>query len=177
VECFFSQEGAMHIDKNSFVTIDYLINLGEAETYPPDGKPEEISFCMGWGAMPPGLEEALIGMKVNEAKVINLSAEQAYGEIDDELLMEVPRSDFGPEVSLRPGLVFETENEDGQTVYFIVEEVGDESVLIDFNHPLAGKDLKVSFTIRQVREANPEDLKELDVCTCSECQEGGSHQH
>ncbi len=39
----------MNIDKNSFVTIDYLINLGEAETYPPDGKPEEISFCMGWG--------------------------------------------------------------------------------------------------------------------------------
>ncbi len=85
----------MNIDKNSFVTIDYLINLGEAETYPPDGKPEEISFCMGWGAMPPGLEEALIGMKVNDAKVINLSAEQAYGEFDDELLMEVPRSDFG----------------------------------------------------------------------------------
>ena len=103
----------MNIDKNSFVTIDYLINLGEAETYPPDGKPEEISFCMGWGAMPPGLEEALIGMKVNEAKVINLSAEQAYGELDEELLMEVPRSDFGSEVGLRPGLVFETENEDG----------------------------------------------------------------
>ncbi len=53
----------MKIDKNSFVTIDYLINLGEDETYPPDGKPEEISFCMGGGAMPPGLEEALIGME------------------------------------------------------------------------------------------------------------------
>ena len=39
----------MNIDKNSFVTIDYLINLGEAETYPPDGKAEEISFCMGGG--------------------------------------------------------------------------------------------------------------------------------
>jgi FKBP-type peptidyl-prolyl cis-trans isomerase SlyD len=167
----------MNIDKNSFVTIDYLINLGEAETYPPDGKPEEISFCMGGGAMPPGLEEALLGMKVNDAKVINLSAEQAYGAFDDELLMEVPRSDFGPEVELRPGLVFETENEDGEAVYFIVEEVRDDSVLIDFNHPLAGKDLEVSFTIRQVREATPEDLEEQQVCTCSECQEGGSHQH
>ena len=91
--------------------------------------------------------------------------------------MEVPRSDFGPEVELRPGVVFETENEDGEAVYFIVEEVRDESVLIDFNHPLAGKDLEVSFTIRQVREATPEDLKEQETCTCSECQEGGSHQH
>jgi FKBP-type peptidyl-prolyl cis-trans isomerase SlyD len=167
----------MKIEKDSFVTIDYLINLGEEETYPPDGTPEEISFCMGWGAMPPGLEEALMGMEKDDHKIINLSAEQAYGEFDDELLMEVPRSDFGPEVELRPGLVFETENEDGQPVYFIVQEVRPESVLIDFNHPLAGKNLEVSFTIRQVREATPEDLKEHQACSCSECQEGGSHQH
>jgi FKBP-type peptidyl-prolyl cis-trans isomerase SlyD len=167
----------MKIDKNSFVTIDYLINLDEDETYPPDGKPEEISFCMGYGAMPPGLEEALLGMGVDEEKTISLSAEEAYGEFDDELVMEVPRSDFGPEVELRPGLVFETENEDGQAVYFIVQEVGPESVHIDFNHPLAGRDLKVTCTIRQVREATPEDLKEHHACDCQECQEGGSHQH
>jgi FKBP-type peptidyl-prolyl cis-trans isomerase SlyD len=167
----------MKIDKKSFVTIDYLINLGQAETYPPDGKPEEISFCMGWGAMPPGLEAALMGMAENDHKVITLSAEEAYGEFDDELVMEVPRADFAPEVEVRPGLVFETENEDGQPIYFIVQEVRPETVLINFNHPLAGKNLEVSFTIRQVREATPEDLKEHHACTCSECQEGGSHQH
>jgi FKBP-type peptidyl-prolyl cis-trans isomerase SlyD len=167
----------MKIDKDSFVTIDYLINLGEAQTYPPDGKPEEISFCMGLGAMPPGLEEALMGLEANDQRVVNLSAEQAYGEFDDELVMEVPRSDFAPEVEVKPGLVFETENEDGNPVFFIIQEVRPETVLIDFNHPLAGKNLEVSFTIRQVREATPEDLKEYQACTCSECQEGGSHQH
>jgi FKBP-type peptidyl-prolyl cis-trans isomerase SlyD len=167
----------MKIDKNSFVTIDYLIHLGEAETYPPDGKSEEISFCMGWGAMPPGLEEALMGMEENDHKVINLPASQGYGEIDEELLMEIPRADFGSEVELRPGLVFETENEEGHPVYFIVQEIRPESVLIDFNHPLAGKDLEVSFTIRQVREATSEDFKEHHACKCSECQEGGSHRH
>ena len=167
----------MKIDKNSFVTIDYLINLNDNETYPPDGKPEEISFCMGWGAMPPGLEEALMGLEENDHQVVKLLAAEAYGEFDNELLMEVPRSDFAPEVELRPGLVFETEDEDGQTVFFIVQEVQPDTVLINFNHPLAGKDLEVSFTIRQVREATPEDLKEQDACTCSECQEGGSNQH
>lgn len=167
----------MKIDKTSFVTIDYLINLGEGETYPPDGQPEEISFCMGWGAMPPGLEEALMGMEVNNQKVINLSANQAYGELDQELLLEVPRSDFAADVELRPGLVFETENENGHPVFFIVQEVRPETVLIDFNHPLAGKDLEVSFTIRKVREATPEELKEPQVCSCSACQEGGSHPH
>jgi len=167
----------MKIDKNSFVTIDYLINLGADETYPPDGQPEEISFCMGWGAMPPGLEKALVGMAENDHKTVNLPAAEAYGEFDQELVMEVARADFAPELELRPGLVFETENEDGQPVYFIVQEVRPETVLIDFNHPLAGKDLEVSFTIRQVRHATPEDLKEHHACTCAECQEGGSHQH
>jgi FKBP-type peptidyl-prolyl cis-trans isomerase 2 len=167
----------MKIDKNSFVTIDYLIRMGEEETYPPNGQPEEISFCMGWGAMPPGLEEAMLGMEPSEGKKVVLSPEQAYGELDEELIMEVPRSDFAPDVELRPGLVFETENEEGHPVYFIVQEIQDDNVIIDFNHPLAGKQLEVSFRVRQVREATPEDLKEHQGCTCSSCAEGGPHQH
>ena len=167
----------MKIDKNSFVTIDYLIKLGEDETYPPSGQPEEISFCLGWGAMPPGLEDAMLGMEPSEGKVVLLSAEEAYGELDEELIMEVPREEFAPEVELQPGLVFETENEEEQIVYFIVQEVHPDKVVIDFNHPLAGKELEVSFTVRQVREATPEDLQQHQGCTCSECGEGGPHQH
>jgi FKBP-type peptidyl-prolyl cis-trans isomerase SlyD len=167
----------MKIDKNSFVTIDYLIQLGADETYPPDGKPEEISFCMGWGTMPPGLEEAMVGMDPNEQKVVHLDPEDAYGELDEELIMEVPRSDFAPEVELKPGLVFETENDEGHPVFFIVQEVNDDKVVIDFNHPLAGKALEVSFTVREVREATPEELQEHQGCTCSQCAEGGPQQH
>jgi FKBP-type peptidyl-prolyl cis-trans isomerase SlyD len=167
----------MKIDKNSFVTIDYLIHLDNGESYPPGGQAEEISFCMGLSAMPPGLEEALLGMEVNEQKVVHLNAADAYGELDQELIMEVPRTDFDPETDLQPGMVFETENEDGHPVYFVVQETKPEAVVIDFNHPLAGKNLEVSFTIRQVREATPEDQKEHEGCTCEACQEGGSHSH
>lgn len=164
----------MKVEKNSFVTIDYLIRLGEDETYPPNGEPEEISFCMGWGAMPPGLETAMLGMQPQEHKVVRLTPEEAYGDLDEELIMEVARSDFSPEVELRPGLVFETDNEEGQPVYFLVKEVQAEAVVIDFNHPLAGQELEVSFTVRQVRAATPEDLQ---GCTCPQCAEGGSHHH
>jgi FKBP-type peptidyl-prolyl cis-trans isomerase SlyD len=166
----------MKIDKNSFVTIDYLIRMGEDETYPPSGQPEEISFCLGWGAMPPGLEEAMLGMDAQEQKVVRLSPEEAYGELDEELIMEVPRSDFAPEIELSPGMVFETENEEGHPVYFIVQEIQPDKVIIDFNHPLAGKELEVSFTVRQVREATSEDLQAHQGCTCSECAEGGGPQ-
>ena len=164
----------MKIDKTSFVTIDYLIRMGERDYYPPNGQPEEISFCMGWGVMPPGLEEALMGLEENTQQKVLLSAADAYGETDQELIMEVPRSDFAPEVELKPGQVFETEDEEGHQLYFVVKEVRSETVLIDFNHPLAGKDLEVSFTVRQVREATPEDLQQQQsCCTC----EGGEHQH
>lgn len=164
----------MKIDKNSFVTIDYLIRMGEQDYYPPNGRPEEISFCMGWGVMPPGLEEALLGLEENARKVVNLSPAEAYGETDQELIMEVSLTDFAPDVELKPGQVFETEDEEGHPVYFVVQEVHPETAIIDFNHPLAGKALEVSFTVRQVREATPEDLQQQP--SCFEC-EGGSHQH
>ncbi len=165
----------MKIDKNSFVTIDYLIRTGEQEFYPPNGQPEEISFCMGWGAMPPGLEEAMLGKKVNHQQVLLLSPGDAYGEIDRELIMEVPRADFTPDLELRPGLVFETESDEGRQVYFVVQEVRPETVVIDFNHPLAGKELEITFTVRQVREATQEDLEEYHSYYEGEAE--GSHQH
>ena len=164
----------MKIDKTSFVAIDYLIRMGEKDYYPPNGKPEEISFCIGWGVMPPGLEEALLGLEESAQKVVSLSAAEAYGETDQELIMEVPLSDFAPEVELKPGQVFETEDEEGHQVYFVVQEVQPETAVIDFNHPLAGKELEISFTVRQVREATPEDLQQQH--SCFECEEG-EHKH
>lgn len=164
----------MEIEKTSFVTIDYLIRMGEKDYYPPSGRPEEISFCMGWGVMPPGLEDALLGLEENAQKMVRLSAAEAYGETDQELVMEVPLSDFAPDVELNPGQVFETEDEEGHQVYFVVQEVRPETAVIDFNHPLAGKELEVTFTVRQVREATPEDLQQQH--SCFECEEG-EHKH
>jgi FKBP-type peptidyl-prolyl cis-trans isomerase SlyD len=116
-------------------------------------------------------------MEPSEGKVVRLSPAQAYGELDEELVMEVPLTEFAPEVELKPGLVFETENEEGQPVYFIVQEVHSDHVVIDFNHPLAGKELEVSFTVRQVREATKEDLEQHQGGACPHCGEGEPHQH
>jgi|WetSurSiteA1Bulk_404760.scaffolds.fasta_scaffold86692_1 FKBP-type peptidyl-prolyl cis-trans isomerase SlyD len=168
----------MKIGKDAFVTIKYLIRLGENETYPMNGEPEEISFCMGWGAMPSGLEEAMMEMEVSQHKAVHLTPEEAYGDLDPELIMEVPRSDFAPEVELRPGLVFETENEEGHAVYFVVREIKPDAVVIDFNHPLAGRELDVDFTVQEVREATSEDLERERVgCECEECGEETPHRH
>ena len=164
----------MKIDKDSYVTISYLIKLGPSEFFPENGQPEDISFCMGWGAMPPGLEEALLNLEVNDAKQVRLAPNQAYGDLDPELIREIPRSEFDPQVELKPGLVFETEDEEGHQLYFMVQEVGPEKVVVDFNHPLAGRELEISFTVRQVRQASKEELQ--GACACPDCG-GGPSQH
>jgi FKBP-type peptidyl-prolyl cis-trans isomerase 2 len=162
------------VTENSFVTIDYLIRLRGGQTFPQDGAPETISFCMGHGVMPPALEEAMVGMGVNEHKNVQLTPGEAYGEVDEELVTEVDRSDFEAEVDLRPGLVFETMDEENHPVYFVVSEVRPDTVVIDFNHPLAGKEVEIDFTVRSAREATPEDLQ--GQCQCPSCGgEGGSH--
>lgn len=162
----------MKVTPTSFVTIDYLIRSDEDEYFPESRQPEELSFCLGVGLMPGPLEEALVGMAPNEQKTVNLSPEEAFGEVDESLIMEVPRQEFDPEVNPEPGDVFETTDEEGHPVYFIVKAMTLEAVVIDFNHPLAGKEVEFDITLKAVREATPEDLKE---CSCSEC--GGSHPH
>ncbi len=166
--------GSVKVTENSFVTIDYLIRLREGQTFPQDGSRESISFCLGHGVMPPALEEAMVGMGVNEHKSVHLTPSEAYGEVDEELVTEVDRSDFEAEVDLRPGLVFETMDEENHPVYFVVSEVKPDTVVIDFNHPLAGKEVEIDFTIREVREATQADLQ--GQCQCPSCgAEGGSH--
>lgn len=161
----------MKVAPTSFVTIDYLIRTEDDEFYPRSGQPEELSFCLGWGLMPPQLEEALIGMAPQEQKKVRLSPKQAFGEVDQNLIMDIPRSDFSPGLEPEPGDVFETQDEEGHPVYFVVREVQPEMVTIDFNHPLAGKTVEFFITLKEVREATPEDVKAY-ACTCSQC--GGS---
>ncbi|MEW6386776.1 MAG: FKBP-type peptidyl-prolyl cis-trans isomerase [Thermodesulfobacteriota bacterium] len=164
----------MKVEKNSFVTIDYLISREGRDLYPQDGQPAVISFCLGWGVMPPDLEEAMLGMAEKDHKSVHLTPEQAYGEIDRNLIVEVPRTDFDPQMELRPGLVYETMDEENHPIHFIIREVHPEKVTIDFNHPLAGLELDIAFTIRQVREATPEDLQHYHGC--SHCHDK-SHHH
>ncbi|MDD3580810.1 MAG: FKBP-type peptidyl-prolyl cis-trans isomerase [Desulfobacca sp.] len=151
----------MKVGQNSFVNLEYQLRIDNDTIYPPDGEPEEISICMGRGGMPLGLESALMDMEEDEIKVINLNPQQAFGEIKDQLIYEVSREEFDPAVELRPGLIFEATNEQGKPSKFYIRELKPETVVIDFNHPLAGKELEVVINIRQVREATKEDLARL----------------
>jgi FKBP-type peptidyl-prolyl cis-trans isomerase SlyD len=145
----------MKIDKNSFVNLEYQLRIAENEVYLPSSSPEEVSICLGCGGMPPGLEKALLGMEADEHKVVTLKPAEAFGEVDEKLIVKIPRTEFDPAVELQPGLIFEAADEEGQSSNFFIREVHPD------NHPLAGKELEVTVTIREVREATQEDVKGL----------------
>jgi len=162
------------ITPTSFVTIEFLIRLEGQQLVPVSGQPQRLSFCLGQGVLPPDLEETMLGLSINDSRVVRLTAAQAFGEIHPELIQNVPLSDFEPAEELETGMVFEDEDDEGHTFSFVIKEVKDDIVVIDFNHPLAGRDLEVAFTVREVREATQADLEQY---ICPTCQQGKPHQH
>jgi FKBP-type peptidyl-prolyl cis-trans isomerase SlyD len=156
----------MKITPTSFVTLDYLMRTADQDPLPPNAQGEEISLCLGMGLLPPSLEEAMVGMGINEQKTVRLTPEQSFGEVDESLITEVPRKDFDPVAAPKPGDVYETMDEQGHPVYFMVKELKDDTVVIDFNHPLAGKEVIFTITVKAVREATPEDLAGFSTCSC-----------
>jgi FKBP-type peptidyl-prolyl cis-trans isomerase SlyD len=88
-----------------------------------------------------------------------VSPEDAYGPPDPQGLQEVPRSTFPPDVPLTAGMELVAHGPEGEPVPFVVREVKLETVLVDLNHPLAGKTLHFDVMVREVREATPEELE------------------
>lgn len=117
-----------------------------------------IQFIQGFGNIISGLEKELYGMSVGDKKHIKVLAAEAYGTYDPESVVEVPKGDLPPEIPLTPGIEIEVENQDGEMYTAILSTVLDDKVTLDFNHPLAGKDLVFDIKIVDLRPATHAEL-------------------
>jgi len=117
-----------------------------------------IEFLQGQGNIVPGLEQALYGMAVGESKDVVVAAGDGYGEMDNQAYMEVPRDQFPQDIPMDVGTQIELHNESGQPMVARIDQVGDTSVRLDFNHPLAGKELHFAVKIAGLRPATDEEL-------------------
>lgn len=120
---------------------------------------ESISFIQGLGQIIPGLEKALYGMKIGETKQVKIEPAEAYGAVDQEAFIWVPREDFPDSIPLELGTVFEMREEDGETLLARINELQTEQVHVDLNHPLAGKELGFDVEIIGLRAATSEELE------------------
>ena len=146
----------MAIEANQIVSIEYEVRDGDTVVDSNVGG-APLVFMFGKGQIIPGLENGLANMAIGEKGEVVVEPKDAYGELNPDAMQEVPKDQFAG-IDLEEGMTLYGQGEDGGTVQVIVKEIGEESVIIDFNHPLAGKTLMFSVTIHNVRDASAEEV-------------------
>ena len=165
----------MDIKQKVYVAFDYLLTLdsGEEVDKSPEGKP--LGFITGAGQIIPGLEKEMMGMSVGDSVKISVEPENAYGMVNPELFQDVQKSQFPPDIEVKPGMTFQSQGPQGPMIINVKEIKDEETVVIDLNHPLAGKRLHFDINIVEVRDLTPEEEASLSGCDCG-CgtdQQGG----
>jgi FKBP-type peptidyl-prolyl cis-trans isomerase 2 len=126
------------VESGNTVKVHYTGKFEDGSVFDSSISNEPISFQIGSKQVIPGFENALLGMTVGESKTVTLTPEEGYGTTRQEMIQEVQRAFVPGDVTEGAQLTSTTD----QGVYnAIVLEVKDETVLLDFNHPLAGKSL------------------------------------
>jgi FKBP-type peptidyl-prolyl cis-trans isomerase SlyD len=145
------------VEDNLVITLDYkLIVEDELLESTEDGEP--ILFIQGIGQIIPGLENALYGMEVGDQKTVVIQPEDAYGEYDPESLQEAKKEEFSEEVPLDVGTFLDLEDDEGDVLSAQIIAAEEDTITLDFNHPLAGKTLTFEITVTDLRPASEEEL-------------------
>jgi len=140
------------------VKLDYTL-IVEDEIMESTNEGEPIEFIQGIGQIIPGLEDALYGMKVGEKKTVEIQPEDAYGIYDPESLQVAKKEEFSEEIPLDVGTFLDLRDNEGEVLSAQIIEADEETVTLDFNHPLAGKILIFEITIAALRPATREELE------------------
>lgn len=130
------------------VRIHYTGTLTDGSVFDTSEGRDPLQFTVGEGQIIPGLEAALPGMEVGEAKTVEIPAEQAYGSHDPNGRQAIPRDQVPEHIPLDIGTSLQLSLPDGRAMPVVVAEVSEEAVVLDANHPLAGKDLR--FDVKMV---------------------------
>lgn len=148
----------MKIQNNSAVSFHYTLTDDDGIRIDSSEGQEPLGYLHGAGNIIPGLEKALEGKTIGDSLTVAVSAAEGYGEVQKELIQEVPREAFQGIDTIELGMQFEAQTGQGGSVPVTVIAVTDDLVTVDGNHPLAGKNLNFDVTIEAVREASEEEI-------------------
>jgi len=123
------------------VRLHYKGTLDDGSVFDSSEGRDPLEFTIGSGQILPGLDKAIPGMKVGDEKTVKIDAAEAYGPHNPAARQAVPRSNVPDTIELAVGLQLQAQTEGGQMMTVTVVEFSDAEVVLDANHPLAGKDL------------------------------------
>jgi FKBP-type peptidyl-prolyl cis-trans isomerase 2 len=123
------------------VTVHYTGRLKDGTVFDSSEGKDPLEFTIGEGQLIPGFEQGVLGMRPGQSKTVNIPAKDAYGPYNPELVTEVDRNRFSPDLELQVGMQVQGSQPDGQVAVFTVKNITNTTVTLDANHRLAGKDL------------------------------------
>jgi FKBP-type peptidyl-prolyl cis-trans isomerase SlyD len=163
----------MEIVKDTFVILEYVVRLADG-TYikgDPQMGPASLNFVVGYDQLMPSLEQRLLGVEEGAQLNFVIPARDAFGEHLGHLVKHKDYQDFprGRDLPVGKWVVAVNEYTKAQYSYFVQDKT-EEEIVLDYNHPLAGKDLNYSLTVVKVRPASPEELAYLRPCETPQSQ-------
>jgi len=138
------------VKEGDTVRIHYTGTLADGATFDSSEGRDPLEFTVGSGQIIPGLDAALPGMAVGEKKTVAVVADEAYGQHDPNAKQAVPRADIPDDIPLDPGTQLQVQTQEGKVMPVTVAEVTEEQVILDANHPLAGKDLTFAIELVEI---------------------------
>ncbi len=148
----------MEIKKHAVVAIDYELKDDDGNIIDTSAGGDPMHYLHGTHNIIEGLEKALAGKKAGDTVSVSIAPEEGYGVRDDSRIQSVPRDMFEDQSQVKVGEQFMAQGLDGENLTVTITEVTDDKVVVDGNHPLAGKNLNFDVEIKDVRAATKEEL-------------------
>lgn len=147
----------MQITNDSLVTLHFSLALPGGEVIDSNFEGSAATFQMGDGSLLEGFESQLLGLTAGEKKSVVIPAQDAFGPHLEDNVQSFKRHQFGADMVLEPGVVVSFADAAGAELPGVVSRLEGDYVTVDFNHPLAGKDITFSVSVVAVAEA-PEEV-------------------
>jgi FKBP-type peptidyl-prolyl cis-trans isomerase 2 len=136
--------------KGDKVKVHYTGKLDDGKVFDTSKDKKPFEFNAGKGEVIEGFDDAVVGMKVGEKRNVKVPPEKAYGPHRKEGLLQIPRGQFPAKIKPQVGQRLDMKQQTGDTITVIVSDVSSDSVTLDANHPLAGKNLNFEIELLEV---------------------------
>ena len=149
----------MKIDDKTVVSIHYKLTNDKGDVLDSSEGKDPLVYMHGTQSLIDGLEKELKGKEAGDKFDVTVQPEEGYGVVNPEMVQEVPRAAFQGVDDIQVGMQFEAKSPEGHTQLITIEEVKEESVRVNANHPLAGEVLHFNVFVEDVRVATAEELE------------------
>ena len=139
------------VKKGDTIKVHYHGTLTDGTIFDSSLQREPLEFEVGGGMVIPGFDNGVLGMAVGEKRTINIPADEAYGQKQEEMIMEFPRDRFPEDMTPEVGMQLMMSSQTGQQFPVVVADVREDVVVLDANHPLAGKDLTFDLELVEIK--------------------------